>query len=80
MKAVDPGMEGLELVVYAKDQPEYFPLPARVDSNGMVVTCWELTWRERVKMLICGRFYLSVLTFGQRLQPIRLTVEKPEVE
>lgn len=30
-------------VIYAKDQPEYNPLPVYKDSQGTVVSCWELT-------------------------------------
>ncbi len=55
-------------VVFAKDQPEYLPLPAW--TNGQEVTsCWRLTWRERFAVLIKGRIWLTQLTFGQPLQP-----------
>jgi hypothetical protein len=80
MTPIDAEIAELDLVVYAKDQPQYIPLPARVDSEGTVVTCWQLTWRERWKMFLSGKFYLTLLTFGKPLQPIRCSTEKPGTE
>ena len=77
MTPVDPEIQGLELVVYAKDQKEYLPLPVRRDANGVVVSCWSLSLRERIAMLLNGRFYLTMLTFNNPLQPIRVSVDKP---
>ena len=80
MTPIDPMIEELELRVYAKDQPEYLPLPSRADANGTVVTCWKLTWRERLTVLLRGTFYLTLMTFNKPLQPIRCSIDKPEVE
>jgi hypothetical protein len=80
MQPIDAAIDGLELVVFAKNQPEYQPLPARVDNYGTVITCWKLTWRERFIALFRGTFYLTVLTFKHPLQPIRMSIDKPEVE
>jgi len=80
MVPIDPAIDSLELRVYAKNQPEYLPLPSRVDSDGTVVTCWELTWRERLTVLFRGTLYLTLLTFNKPLQPIRCSIDKPEVE
>lgn len=63
--------------VYAKDQPEYQPLPAHKTDDGMVVSCWALTWRERLQVLFSGKVWWSVLTFNQRLQPQMPTVANP---
>jgi hypothetical protein len=75
--------EGYNIII-AKDQKEYLPLPAfhsniynREDETGNVVSCWKLTWRERVKLLFTGRLYLSQLTFNQPLQPQRPHIENP---
>ncbi len=65
-------------VVYAKDQPEYNPLPAEKWKDGTVVTCWQLTWKERFQILFRGSIFLSLLTFHKSLQPIRLSIERPE--
>lgn len=64
-------------VVYAKDQPQYFPLPAIHNDTGTVITCWRLTWRERLLVLLSGRLFLSVLTFNRPLQPVKLTTSFP---
>lgn len=66
-------------VVYAKDQPEYLPLPAFRWDDGRIATCWKLTWRERLMLLFTGCVWQQVLTFNQPLQPQKLTVEKPEM-
>lgn len=71
-----------QTVVIAKDQPEYLPLPAHQfrDAEGRIACCWQLSWRERFRILITGRLWHQVLTFGQPLQPQLLSVEKPEMK
>jgi hypothetical protein len=44
--------------VYAKDQPEYLPLPVHRTEDGMVISCWALTWR--------GRFLDALTTWEER--------------
>lgn len=80
MIPIDPNLKELEPVVYAKDQPEYLPLPARRDDNGTIVTLWKFTWRERVMVLLAGKLYLSVMTFNQPLQPVKLSITPPELK
>lgn len=70
--------EGSRRVVYAKDQPEYIPLPAIVSPDGVVLTEWELSAEELHTLFVGGRLRLHVLTFGQPLQPVRLEVVAPE--
>ena len=54
-------------------QPEYMPLPAHIDEawGTPTTSCWELSWRERIRVLFTGKLYLQQLTFGSRLQPQR---------
>lgn len=66
-------------VVYAKDQPEYTPLPAVRTVQGEVITRWKLTFRERLVVLFSGNIWLNLLTFNNPLQPIKLSVIEPEV-
>lgn len=71
-----------QTVVIAKDQPEYEPLPAHVfegDEQGRIACCWRLSWWERLRVLITGRVWHQVLTFGEALQPQLLTVERPDM-
>ena len=68
-------------VVYGANQPEYIPLPAekRPGRSGEIVTCWELNPNEKKIIQETGKIWLSVLTFGQPLQPLLLTIDKPDV-
>src|SRR5271163_3487389 len=74
---IPPEIEHLESVVYAKDQPEYIPLPVSRTQDGAVVTCWKLNWRERIRVALGANFYLTLLTFNQPLTPMRVEIEKP---
>jgi hypothetical protein len=77
MSPVVPGFEGEE-IVFAKDQPEYIPLPALpVDSAQKVITRWRLSWRERLQVLFHGDVYLWVWTFRRPLQPVALETSVP---
>ena len=69
---IDPA--SFEEVVLAESQPEYLPLPVlrlRNDQFGVVTCRWSLTWRERLRILFNGNFWISQLTFNQPFTPIR---------
>ncbi len=63
--------------VWAKDQPEYLPLPAHNGADGVVTTCWKLNLRDRLKMLFTGRLWLQQLAFGNPLQPQKPSADRP---
>lgn len=66
---------------FAKDQSEYGQLPAHMSDteDGIVVTsCWSLSFKERFMLLITGKVWVKVLTFGNPLQPLDLTTVKKE--
>ena len=67
---------GTNLVVFAKHQPQYHPLPANCGPEGLIETKWQLSWRERLHALLHGSLYLRVQTFNQDLQPIRMSVTR----
>lgn len=77
MKPVEfPGVN----VVFAKDQPEYMPLPAMKipnDPQGLIITKWQLSPEELERIKETGTIHLSMLTFNQPLQPVLLTVDLP---
>lgn len=79
MQPMSPVCEGYagDEVVYAKDQPEYNPLPALRFEDGTIVTRWRMSWRERLAAFLRGDVYLSVLTFNKPLQPVRLSISSP---
>lgn len=60
--------------VYAKDQPEYIPLPTYKTEDGIVTSCYALTWKERLQVLFGAKIWLSLMTFNLPLQPQRLYV------
>jgi len=67
-------------VVFAKDQPEYMPLPAMKipnDPQGLIITKWQLSPEELERIKETGTIHLSMLTFNQPLQPVLLTVDLP---
>lgn len=79
MTPVEPRIgEDEERVVYANDQPEYLPLPASVDVDGVVTTEWEPSEFELERLLSGGRIQLRVHTFRQLLQPVSITVLEPD--
>ena len=67
--------------VIAKNQPEYTPLPAYygAEKEGEVISCWGLSLRERLTLLLTGRIWLRILTFNRPLQPQLLQIERPFV-
>jgi len=67
--------------IFGANQKEYLPLPALVNSsdpNGQVITCWELSFRERLKLLFTGKIWLCLLTFNKPLTPSNLSVNKKD--
>ncbi len=70
-----------QTTVIAKNQPPYLPFPAYRfnDNEGRIAACWQLTFSERLRVLLTGRVWQQILTFNQPLQPQKLTVEKPEM-
>jgi hypothetical protein len=66
-----------ELIIYAKDQPEYLPLPMWKGPDGYRVSRWKLTWKERFQLLLGGSIWLTILTFNNPLQPVILNCTCP---
>lgn len=81
-KPVSPIVPGLELpeTVYAKDQPEYEPLPVFRQDNGIVLSRWKLTWRERWLAFWRGDVYLFCWTLNHPLQPVAIEIERPKAQ
>jgi hypothetical protein len=66
--------EGTRAVVFAKDQPEYIPLPALVFPDGKVLTEWAPSDTERAAIARGENIRLWIWPFGQPLQPVALDV------
>jgi hypothetical protein len=70
-------------IIFAENQPEYIPLPAYKDINGVVTTCWDFSLIERFKILFGANLYWQQLTFNHQLQPVKPSIgvnPKPEVK
>ena len=67
-------------VVFAKDQKEYKPLPALVknDAYGTVVSCWKMSFIERIKTLITGKIWVYEASFNRPLTPILISTTDKE--
>jgi hypothetical protein len=61
-------------VVYAKDQPQYLPLPVIKFQDGTIYSEWELTPEELAAILASGKIRVRLWqwTFNQSLQPIKI--------
>lgn len=67
-------------IVFGANQPEYIPLPAKRGErlkDGEIHTCWELSPEELEEIQKTGVIWLSILTFGNPLQPVSLSTERP---
>jgi hypothetical protein len=49
------------------------PLPVWTDGE-QCVTCWEMSWRERISALFFGRVWLAVLS-GDTQPPVFISAE-----
>jgi hypothetical protein len=78
--AYDPETRwGVSEIVFAKEQPQYIPLPALKFEDGLVVTRWSLSLWERIQVLFGGSVYLGLLTNNKPLQPIKMSTSVQEV-
>jgi hypothetical protein len=66
-------------VVFAENQPEYLPLPAHRTEEGIVVTCWEPTEEEILRLIDTRKIYISQMTFNQPLQPLFTAILKEDI-
>jgi len=63
--------------IFAEEQKEYLSLPAFRSKEGEVVTCWQITFKEWIKLFFSQKIWITVLTFNKPLQPIALNVDCP---
>ena len=67
--------------VYAKDQPEYIPLPVFKDNSPEChcVSCLQLSFTERLRILFTGKLWVNLMTFNKPLTPCFFTTKKSDV-
>ena len=56
-----------------KDRPGVADLPAW-KTNGQTVSCWRMSWRERLYVLFTGRVWLHIIG---RQPPVRVDGRSP---
>lgn len=68
-------------IIFAENQPEYLPLPAFKNNSpqGEVISCWQLSWKERLRILWTGKLWVSLLSFNNPPTPSFFTTKKSEV-
>ena len=66
----------------AEHQAEYNTLPAHVGGRfqgyGTVTTFWKPSFLEKLQIVFGGGVWLQMLTFCKPLQPLKMTIKKPE--
>ena len=79
MKAASPVLPaaGDCEVTYAKDQPEYSPLPV-FRTEKAVLSRWTLTEEERRHIASGGDLFICMINFGGPLLPILPIAEDPD--
>jgi len=68
-------------IIFAEDQPEYQSLPAfKIEGpEGNVVSCWQMSFKERLKVLFTGKIWLNLVSFNKPLTPSFMSVNIKEV-
>jgi len=64
--------------VIAENQKEYLPLPAFKNNSpqGELISCWQLSIKERLKLLFTGKLWVMFLTFNKPVTPSCFSVNK----
>jgi hypothetical protein len=64
-------------IILAKNQRQYLPLAVAV-SGDYVVSRWRLSFAERVKVLLSGNVFISMMNFQSPPMPLLPSVDEPE--
>lgn len=60
----------------AENQPEYLTLPVHKDSDGIVTSCWQANFWERLWLFFTGKIFVQQMTFNKPLQPQKIVAGK----
>ncbi len=66
-------------IVFAETQDQYGNLPAYKDDDGVIVSCWNLTFIERLRVLFSGKLWLGLWSFNKPLTPSFMTTKKSDL-
>ncbi len=65
-------------VEYVGENNNTKPLPAFLDPDGIMVTCWELSAEELKQVLDTGKVYICMHTNNNPIQPLKVSVFKSD--
>ena len=71
---IPPSTPCADTIVFAKDQPEYLPLPVNRFPDGTVMCEWLPTTEELELLMSGGKVRVWMWTFGGPLQPSAVEV------
>lgn len=55
-------------------------LPALLlPEHGEVISCWKLSFKEMLRLLLTRRLWLCVATFGKPLQPLFMSTRSEDI-
>ena len=78
--AIDKVTDTQEInIQVAKDQDQYNTLPANY-ASGLMAFAFELSEEDIEKILKNKRIYVSLLTFGKRMNPINIAVDPEDFD
>lgn len=66
-------------VVFAENQDEYLNLPALKLDSGEVISCWKMSFKDRFKVLLTGKVWISLLSFNKPLTPYLMSINRKEI-
>ena len=63
-----------------KDSP-LRPIPIFKDPSekAQVVSCWKLSFKERMRLLLLGKLWVSIITYNNPVQPSLFSTRKEDV-
>jgi hypothetical protein len=73
MTAVSPVIPGFKEIVFAKNQPEYIPLPVILDVNGKRLSRYTFNEEERQAIMEGSDLFICVHNLGYQ-PPVALTI------
>ncbi|HXI16287.1 MAG TPA: hypothetical protein VNM48_07935 [Chloroflexota bacterium] len=76
-----PIQDHLDAINYHGNRPDIEPLPVvrcHVDGTPVLTSCWRLSWRDRLALLIRGRLWLQIM--GTAQPPIAFATSAPYLE
>lgn len=70
-----PGLDLPERII-GQNQPGFTPLPSW-QRDGVVLTRWRLSWRERFQVLFGGNLWVWTKVYGRPLQEFQIDTMPP---